>query len=78
MLRLKKALYDLKRAPRAWNRRIDKYFQEEGFSKSPCENVLYSKGNIDGDSLIVCLCVDDLIFIGSNTKMFKSFKVEMG
>nr|GEU81061.1 retrovirus-related Pol polyprotein from transposon TNT 1-94 [Tanacetum cinerariifolium] len=33
VLRLKKALYGLKHAPHAWNTRIDKYFQEHGFTK---------------------------------------------
>ncbi|GKA51423.1 retrovirus-related pol polyprotein from transposon TNT 1-94 [Tanacetum coccineum] len=33
MLRLKKAIYCLKEAPRAWNNRIDKYFQGHSFTK---------------------------------------------
>lgn len=32
----KKALYDLKQAPRAWNSRINKFFQENEFLK--CTN----------------------------------------
>jgi Reverse transcriptase (RNA-dependent DNA polymerase) len=31
VLILKKALYGLKHAPRAWNTRIDSYFKENGF-----------------------------------------------
>jgi Reverse transcriptase (RNA-dependent DNA polymerase) len=30
VLKLKKALYELKQAPRAWNTRIDIYFKENG------------------------------------------------
>ena len=33
--RLKKALYGLKPAPRAWNSHIDSYFQGSGFVKCP-------------------------------------------
>lgn len=33
--RLKKALYGLKQASKAWNTRIDAYFQMNGFIKSP-------------------------------------------
>ncbi|KAH9670910.1 hypothetical protein KPL70_017154 [Citrus sinensis] len=64
VLRLKKALYRLKQAPRAWNSRIDKYFQENGFTKCPYEHALYVKEKAR-DILIVCLYVDDLIFTGS-------------
>ncbi|KAE8706056.1 Detected protein of unknown function [Hibiscus syriacus] len=73
VLKLKKALYGLKQAPRAWNSRIDKYFQENGFNKCPYEHALYIKIK-DGDILIVCLYVDDLIFTGSNPSMFNEFK----
>ena len=60
VLKLKKALYGLKQAPRAWNSRIDKYFQENGFTKYSYEYALYFKIK-DGDVLIVCLYVEDLI-----------------
>lgn len=35
ILKLNKALYGLKQAPSARNSRIDKYFQENRFIKSP-------------------------------------------
>ncbi|KAM1297216.1 hypothetical protein EV1_023816 [Malus domestica] len=35
VLKLKKALYGLKQEPRAWNSRIDKYFQKNNFIKCP-------------------------------------------
>lgn len=73
VLKLKKALYRLKQAPRAWNARIDKYFQERNFIKCPYEHALYIKIQ-NSDILIVCLYVDDLIFTGSNPNMFGEFK----
>ena len=73
---MKKALYGLKQAPRAWNSRIDKYFQENGFIKCPYEHALYFKIK-DGDVLIICLYVDDLIFTGNNLSMFEDFKKAM-
>lgn len=39
--KLKKALYGLKQAPRAWYRRIDGYFQKNGFLRSKNELTLY-------------------------------------
>ena len=70
VLKLKKALYGLKQAPIVWNSRVDKYFQVNGFSKCPHEHALYCKVHKNGDILIVCLYVDDLIFIGNNPSMF--------
>ena len=77
VLKLKKALYGLKQAPRAWNSRIEKYFQVNGFSKCPREHALHCKVHKNGDILIVCLYVDDLIFIGKNPGMFEDFKKVM-
>ncbi|KAL4284533.1 hypothetical protein GQ457_16G014010 [Hibiscus cannabinus] len=74
---LKKALYRLKQAPRAWNTRIDEYFQKNGFIKSPYEHTLYTKKNEDGDIMIVCLYVDGMIFTGNNLGMFHDFKKAM-
>ena len=76
VLKLKKALYGLKQAPRAWKSRIDKYFQENGFTKCPYEHALYFKIK-DGHVLIICLYVDDLIFTENNLSMFEDFKKAM-
>nr|GFC43680.1 retrovirus-related Pol polyprotein from transposon TNT 1-94 [Tanacetum cinerariifolium] len=43
VLRLKKALYSLKQAPRAWYSKINEFFQKEGFKKSKHEPTLYVK-----------------------------------
>ena len=34
---MKKAVYALKQAPRAWYNRIDSYITENGFHRSECE-----------------------------------------
>ena len=61
--RLRKALYGLKQAPRAWYSKIDSYFQESGFERSQNEPTLYVKRRGNSDFLIVCLYVDDIIYI---------------
>lgn len=76
VLRLKKALYSLKQAPRAWNTRIDTYFKKNGFTQCPYEPALYVKKNI-GNILLVSLYVDDLIFLGSSNQMINEFKKAM-
>jgi len=59
---LKKALYGLKKNPRAWYSYIDSYLTENGFQRSNCEPTLYIKANQQVNMLIVCLYLDDLIF----------------
>ena len=75
--RLRKALYGLKQAPRAWNSNIDGYLIQNGFTKSPSEPSLYIKTQESHDFLILCLYVDDLIYMGTNSKMIEDFKKAM-
>uniref|UniRef100_A0A2N9IDT2 Reverse transcriptase Ty1/copia-type domain-containing protein n=1 Tax=Fagus sylvatica TaxID=28930 RepID=A0A2N9IDT2_FAGSY len=75
--RLRKALYGLKQALRAWNSKIDSYFRQNGFHRSKCEPSLYVKHDGIGDFLVVCLYVDDLIYMGTNMKMVEDFKRSM-
>jgi len=63
--KLKKALYDLNQAPQAWYSEIDSFFQEQQFRKSDNEPTLYVKMQGNSDFLVVCLYVDDIIYMGS-------------
>ena len=75
--RLKKSLYVLKQAPRAWNSRIDNYFQGCGFVKCPYDHSVYIKKNADDEILIACHYVDDFLFIRNNQEMFHECKQAM-
>jgi hypothetical protein len=75
--KLKKTLYGLKQAPKAWYSCIDAYFNKEGFLKCPYEHTLYVKSGVDKKMLVVCLYVDDLIYIGNDRSMFNEFKKSM-
>jgi len=75
--RLKKALYDLKQAFRAWYSRIETYFVKEGFEQCDCEHTLFIKAGNEGTILIVSLYVDDLIFTGNSESLFVKFKNSM-
>jgi hypothetical protein len=57
--RLKKALYRLKQAPRAWYGRIDSFLMSLGFTKSKADSNLYFK-IMDNELVILLLYVDDL------------------
>jgi len=62
---LKKELYGLKKAPKAWYSRIDSYITHNGFHRCESEPTLHIRENHQGNMLIVYLYVDDLIFIGN-------------
>jgi hypothetical protein len=74
---LKKAIYGLKQAPRASNALIDSYLHQNGFTKCPYMHVVYMKKSHWGEFLIICLYVDDLLYTGNSSEMFKEFKQSM-
>jgi hypothetical protein len=75
--RLKKALYGLRQAPRAWYSKIESYFCAEKFEKCTYEPTLFVKNGVRGKILIVSLYVDDLIYTGNDLKMIEEFKESM-
>ena len=60
--KLKRALYSLKEAPRAWYRKIYSYLFNKGFKLSNNEPTLYTKTYPHWKILIVCIYVDDIIY----------------
>jgi hypothetical protein len=63
VFKLKKALYRLKQAPRAWYGRIDSFLTSLGFTKSKADSNLYFKVMND-EPVILLLYVDDLFLTG--------------
>lgn len=76
VLKLKKALYGLRQAPRAWNAKLDASLRNLGFVRSVSEHGVYMRG--DGSArLLVGVYVDDLIIAGRSHKEVIGFKEEM-
>jgi hypothetical protein len=74
--KLKKALYWLKQAPRAWYYRLDKFIHDKGFKKGIADSNLYIK--YEGDDLLVVLVyVDDIIFGCTNNTNVQWFSNSM-
>jgi hypothetical protein len=48
VLKLNKALYGLRQAPRAWNARLDKELIKHGFVRNPLEHAVYRRPEKDG------------------------------
>ncbi|KAL9272182.1 Retrovirus-related Pol polyprotein from transposon RE1-like protein [Drosera capensis] len=63
--RLKKALYDLKQAPRAWYGKIAQYLIFCGFKASDSDSSLFVKLEA-GACIVVLLHVDDMIITGDD------------
>jgi hypothetical protein len=63
--RLKKVLYNLKQAPRAWFDKIGQYLVTSGFQTSNAKFSLYVK-KTDHGIVVIVICVDDLIITGNS------------
>jgi hypothetical protein len=74
--KLKKALYSLKQAPRAWYYRPDKYLQHAGFRKGSADNNLYIKVS-QGNILLIEVYVDDIIFDSDDDRLSQKFAKDM-
>jgi hypothetical protein len=76
VLRLRKALYGLRQAPRAWNPKLDSTLKGMDFGQSPHEAAIYRWGNA-GNALLVGVYVDDLVINGTKDAEVAVFKKEM-
>ncbi|WVZ52606.1 hypothetical protein U9M48_003650 [Paspalum notatum var. saurae] len=74
--KLRKALYGLKQAPRAWYARLKSFLLKSRFVMGSVDKTLFllSRG---GDTMIVQIYVDDIIFGGSSHTLVSSFVEQM-
>jgi hypothetical protein len=76
VLRLSKALYGLRQAPRAWNIRLDKSLKNLGFRRCVQEQAVYTR--VEGRAaVLIGVYVDDLIVTGDDPKQIQAFKQQM-
>jgi hypothetical protein len=76
VLHLRKALYSLRQAPRAWNAKLDSTLKGMGFGQSPHEAATYWWGN-GVNTLLVGVYVDDLVITDTKDAEVAAFKEEM-
>jgi len=50
---------------------------QNSFTKYPYEHAIYMKKNYQGEFLIICLYIDDLLYTRNSAMMFAEFKVAM-
>jgi hypothetical protein len=82
--KLKKALYGIKQAPKAWFSRLDQYLQKQGYKRGTTDKNLYI--TIEDKNMIVVVGYVYEIIFGSNltilsrnfaTKMKEEFEMSM-
>ena len=73
---MNKALYGLKKAPRAWYERLHNYLMKICFDKTNDNNNLYLKTGKNNEVLLSRIFVDDII-LGGKEALCKSFVDEM-
>ena len=76
MYRLRKALYGLRKAPCAWNAKLDATLKKMGFKESAHEAAVYRRGS-RRNVLLVGIYVDDLIITGIEEQKVEVFKAQM-
>ena len=74
--KLKKSLYELKQAPRAWYAKIDRFLLSLSFVRCKSDPNVYLN-MIHGSLIITVLYVDDLLITGSSKKEIASFRDAM-
>ena len=76
ILKLQKALYRLKQAPRIWNSKLNEVLLKKGFVRSKCDYGVYYTAEMQ-ERIIVGIYADDMIITGSNSHKIVEFKESM-
>nr|GEV92749.1 hypothetical protein [Tanacetum cinerariifolium] len=71
--KVKKALYGLHQAPRAWYETLSTYLLDNGFQKGKIDKTLFIKRH-KGDILLVQVYVDDIIFGSTRKELCNAFE----
>jgi hypothetical protein len=74
--RLKKSLYGLKQATRAWYAKMDNFLIDIGFSRYHFDPNVYTK-KVGSHLIIIFLYVDDRILTGSDSKLLNHVKTSL-
>ena len=64
-------------APRAWNKRIDSFLIEAGFTKCVSEHGVYVNDTDRVSRIIMCLYVDDLLITGADEVKIRKVKSKL-
>ncbi|KAI3815734.1 hypothetical protein L1987_15414 [Smallanthus sonchifolius] len=71
-----KALYGLHQAPHAWYETLSKHLLDNGFTRVAIDQTLFKQKD-GGDTILVKIYVDDIIFGSTNPRLCKEFEEVM-
>ncbi|BBH06862.1 transposable element gene [Prunus dulcis] len=71
--KLVKSLYGLKQAPKQWHEKFDKVILDYDFKFNGHDKCVYYKEN-NGEHVILCLYVDDILIFGTNLEIVNDVK----
>jgi hypothetical protein len=71
--RLIKSLYGLKQAPKQWHEKFDNTLIADGFAVNESDTCVYYRYG-GGESVMLCLYVDDILIFGSNLNVIEEVK----
>jgi hypothetical protein len=71
--RLIKSLYGLKQAPKQWHEKFDNTLTPAGFAVNEADTCVYYRYG-GGESVMLCLYVDDILIFGSNLNVIEEVK----
>jgi len=68
-----KSLYGLKQAPKQWHEKFDTTLTSAGFAVNDADRCVYYRHG-GGQSVILCLYVDDILIFGTNIDIVNEVK----
>jgi hypothetical protein len=77
VLRLQRALYNLRQTTQVWYEKLDETLRKLGFRQSEHKHAIYCRSKDGGGRLIVDVYVDNLMITGTTTDEIARFKEEM-
>jgi hypothetical protein len=74
---LKKRFYGIKKAPRQWYLKFERFMTEQGYSRCHFDHYFYFKRIENGSYIILLLYVDDILVVGSNMQDINVLKKKL-
>ena len=75
--RLKRSLYELKQASRAWSQKLESHLCHQGFKREEVEHCLYVKGS-RAAQILIGVYVDDMLLVSHSLDEKQNAKDKMG